>query len=64
MLSAVSCLKCYVCGIGDDGQGCAEELTSDMETSCPADSKSCEKSEALGELEKHKQYNWAGFGEF
>ena len=55
MLSAVSCLKCYVCGVGDDGKGCAEELTSDMETSCPADSKSCEKSEALGELKQHKQ---------
>ena len=49
--AAVSCLKCYACGFGDDGKGCAEELTSDIETTCPANSKSCVKSEALGELE-------------
>ena len=47
---AVNCLKCYACGFGIDSKGCAEELTSDMETSCPAGTKSCVKSEALGEV--------------
>ena len=49
VISAVNCLKCYACGFGDDGKGCAEELTSDMETDCPAGTKSCVKSQLLGE---------------
>ena len=51
--SAVNCLKCYACGI-DGGKGCPEELTGDMETNCPAGSRSCVKSEALGEFIKYQ----------
>ena len=54
--SAVNCLKCYACGFGSDGgKGCPEELTGDIETNCPAGSRSCVKSEALGESEKHNR---------
>ena len=51
----MNCLKCYACGFGSDGgKGCPEELTGDMETNCPAGSRSCVKSEALGEFMKYQ----------